>query len=43
VYYNVTLTPWLSVSPLVQYIARPGGTNAYPEAVILGANIAVTF
>jgi porin len=42
-FYNFNFTRWLSVSPLVQYISHPGGTSAYPEAVVLGANIAVTF
>jgi porin len=42
-FYNVSLTHWLSVSPLIQYIARPGGTDLYTNVLIVGANIAVTF
>jgi len=42
-FYNIQFTPWLSVSPLVQYVIHPGGTSGYPDVVVVGANIAVTF
>lgn len=42
-FYNIHFTPWLAISPLVQYIVHPGGTNAYPDVVVVGANIAITF
>jgi porin len=42
-FYNINLTPWLSVAPLVQYVSRPGGTSGHPDVVVLGANIGVTF
>jgi porin len=42
-FYNVNLTRWLSLSPAIQYIARPGGTDVYTNVVIVGANLAVTF
>ena len=28
-FYSLNLTHWLSASPLIQYIARPGGTDIY--------------
>ena len=42
-FYNIYFTPWLSVSPLVQCVIHPGGTNVHPDVVVVGANIAVTF
>ena len=43
VFYNFNIRPWLSVSPVLQYISHPGGSSAYSDVVILGANIGVTF
>ena len=37
------LTPWLYVMPSVQYVIRPGGTGSIPNALVLGAEIGVTF
>lgn len=37
------VTPFLTVQPDVQYIIRPGGTNALPNALVVGAQIALTF
>ena len=42
-FYNFNIRPWLSVSPVVQYISHPGGVSAYSDVVILGANIGITF
>lgn len=35
-YYNIYASPWLSISPMVQYIANPGGTGMTKDAVVLG-------
>lgn len=43
VFYNINFTPWLSIAPLVQYISHPGGTNAYADVWVVGANVGVTF
>lgn len=43
IFYNFNLTPWLSVEPLLQYVVHPGGTNVYPNVLVAGANIAITF
>ncbi len=43
IFYTLSLRPWLSIAPLVQYVGRPGGSGSYPDAVIVGANLAVTF
>ncbi len=43
VFYNCMLTTWLSVSPAVQYIIRPGGTEANHDVLVLGVNFGVTF
>lgn len=43
IFYNINFTPWLSIAPLVQYVSHAGGTSAYADVWVLGANIAVTF
>jgi porin len=40
--YLIQVTPWLQVQPDVQYVIRPGGTGAIADALVLGAQIAVT-
>ena len=42
-YYNAALTPWLNVSPSVQYIANPGGIKGRSDAVVLGVRAQMTF
>jgi porin len=34
VYYNAQVTPWLNLSPMVQYVADPGGTDTAKDAVV---------
>ena len=41
--YRAQLTPWLYVMPSVQYVIRPGGTGSIPNALVLGAEIGITF
>ena len=36
VYYNAQVTPWLNVSPMVQYVADPGGNDTAKDATIFG-------
>jgi porin len=42
-FYNCRATAWLSLSPAVQYIIRPGGTNANHDVLVLGLNFGATF
>ncbi len=42
-YYNVQVTPWLSVSPDIQLVQNPGGTEANGDAVVLGMRSQITF
>ena len=45
-YYNhneLTLTPWLSITPSVQYILNPGGNAARKDAVIVGVRVRIAF
>ncbi len=42
-FYTINATPWLSLSPLVQYIARPGGVSVNKDAVVIGMNLGLTF
>jgi porin len=42
-FYNISFRPWLSVSPLIQYVSHPGGTSNYADVIVLGANIGITF
>ena len=41
-YYNIYLSQWLQVQPVVQMVASPGGTNAATE-VIAGVHVALRF
>jgi len=43
VYYSAAVTPWLSISPSLQYVSDPGGTNAGRDAVVLGLRAQMTF
>ena len=42
-YYNAAVTPWLSISPSVQYIVHPGGSNAVGDAIVLGFRAQMSF
>ncbi|MBU3666128.1 MAG: carbohydrate porin [Chthoniobacterales bacterium] len=41
--YRAQLTPWLYVMPCAQWVINPGGTGRIPDALVLGAEIGVTF
>lgn len=41
--YGAAVTPWLMLRPNLQYIIRPGGTGARPNALVLGLYTQVTF
>ncbi len=41
--YIVQLTKWLTLQPDVQYVVQPGGSDALRDAVVVGAQIAVSF
>jgi len=42
-YYSAAVTPWLNISPSIQYIANPGGDKTAGDAVVLGMRIQMTF
>jgi len=42
-FYNIEVTPWLHVSPDVQYIFNPGGDASVNDAVVLGVRVQVSF
>ncbi len=42
-FYSIAATPWLTLSPALQYIYRPGGTSANPNALVIGLNFGLTF
>lgn len=42
-YYNTQLTPWLNISPSVQYITNPGGSNMISDAVVVGLRAQMLF
>ena len=35
-YYNILLAPWISVSPIFQYVSRPGGDVTINDVTVLG-------
>lgn len=41
--YGAQVTPWLVLRPNLQYILRPGGTGAIPNALVLGLYAQVMF
>jgi carbohydrate-selective porin OprB len=41
--YRAQLTPWLYVMPTIQWIIRPRAFAIIPAALVLGAEIGVTF
>jgi len=43
VYYNAQITPWLNISPSIQYITNPGGTETAGDALVLGMRALMTF
>jgi len=42
-YYSAQVTPWLNISPSIQYIANPGGDKSVSDAVVLGVRVQMTF
>jgi len=43
VYYNALVTPWLSISPNIQYVTNPGGVDGVSDAVVAGVRAQITF
>ena len=42
-YYNVQVTPWINLSPSVQYITNPGGDETISDAVVVGLRALMAF
>jgi porin len=42
-YYNARLTPWLNISPSIQYISNPGGSDLTGDSVIFGLRAQMLF
>ena len=42
-YYNAQITPWLNLSPSIQYISNPGGDRDVDNAVVAGFRIQMSF
>ncbi len=42
-YYNASVTPWLSVSPSMQYVFNPGGDRDVSDAVVAGVRVHLSF
>jgi porin len=43
VYYNAQITPWLNISPSIQYISNPGGSGTASDAVVIGLRAQMLF
>lgn len=41
--YRMELTPWWSLQPDFQWISHPGGSDAHPDAFVLGMRTRVAF
>jgi len=42
-YYSAQVTPWLNISPNIQYVANPGGGGSADDAVVLGVRAQMSF
>lgn len=42
-YYNAQVTPWLNISPSIQYIANPGGDRTVSDSVVLAVRVQMSF
>lgn len=42
VYYSAVVTNWMTLSPAVQYVTKPGGTDT-SDAVVLGVRAQISF
>ena len=42
-YHNIQLTPWMHISPDVQYVFHPGGNAAVQNAVVIGVRVQMNF
>jgi porin len=41
--YQITIYPWLSLTPDIQYVIRPSGSSAVKSAFVLGTELAFNF
>jgi porin len=41
--YQITFNGWLSITPDIQYVIRPGGSSAIGNALVLGTQLAISF
>ena len=41
--YQIILKRWLSITPDLQYIIRPSGSSAIGDALVLGAQVVISF
>lgn len=42
-YYNAQVTPWMNLSPSLQYVSNPGGDKTIRDAVVLGLRAVMSF
>lgn len=42
-YYNIEITPWLTLTPDVQYIYQPGGSRDAEDSIVVALRARVTF
>jgi porin len=42
-YYNAQISPWLSITPSLQYIANPGGAKGVSDALVFGLRLQMRF
>jgi porin len=41
--YQINLKPWLSITPDLQYVVRPSGSNSVANALVLGMQVGIVF
>ncbi|MHC4842370.1 MAG: carbohydrate porin [Planctomycetota bacterium] len=43
VYYHTNVTPWLEITPSLQYVVNPGGDESVDDALIFGTRAFIVF
>jgi porin len=42
-YYSIAATPWMALTPDLQYLRHPGGDRSVPDAVVVGVRAQIAF
>ena len=43
IHYAAQITPWMAVTPSLQYVWNPGGADGVGDACVLGIRVQMSF